>query len=318
MRALVLNGEVRYVSNHPVPVHGAGEALIQVLAAGICGTDLEMTAGYRPFKGILGHEFVGRVVEAETESLVGSRVCGEINVSCLTCEMCRRELPTHCLNRTVAGISGRDGCFADYLVLPERNLHPVPDSVTDEEATFVEPLAAAFEIAEQVPLESGTTIAILGDGRMAALSALVLSSLGCDPLVIGKHEEKLGRLAAAGLRTSLTSQQMPASLDLVIEATGSASGLNIAVDIARPRGTVLIKTTTSERVTVDMSVAVVKELSLIGSRCGPFQPAIESLKTKRIDVTALVTDRFDLSDGEAAFARSREKDPHKVLLHISD
>jgi threonine dehydrogenase-like Zn-dependent dehydrogenase len=317
MRALVLDGRLRYAPDRVLPRRGAGEALIGVLVAGICGTDLEMTAGYRDFRGVLGHEFVGRVVESDTASLIGCRVCGEINISCLSCEMCGRGLVTHCLNRTVIGVSGHDGCFAEYLVLPERNLHLVPDSVTDEEATFVEPLAAAFQIADQVRLDDGMSVAILGDGRLGALCGLVLSSLGGDPLVIGKHKEKLRRLARMGLRTSHVSQQMPSGLDLVVEATGSATGLQTALDIVRPRGTVVLKTTTTERSAVDWSVAVVKELTLLGSRCGPFQPAIESLSTKRIEVAHLVTDRFGLSDGAAAFDRSRESDVHKVLLNIA-
>jgi threonine dehydrogenase-like Zn-dependent dehydrogenase len=315
---MVFREGLRVVSDYLQPSRRPGEALIQVLAAGICGTDLEITEGYRDFRGVLGHEFVGRVVESDQTSLRGSRVCGEINIACLACDMCERGLNSHCENRTVLGISGHDGCFADYLVLPERNLHPIPDSISDEAATFVEPLAAAFEIALQVRLQDMESMAVLGDGRLAAVIGLVLSALGCDPLIVGKHDQKLDRLAGMGLHTMLNNREVPSNLDLVVEATGSGDGLEMALQMVRPRGTVVMKTTSAGKSTVDLSVAVVKEVSLVGSRCGPFQPAIEALATSKINVGPLVTDRFDLADGVDAFRRSREKDAHKVLLHISD
>jgi len=315
---LVFGRDLQVAADHPRPRRRPGEALIRVLAAGICGTDLEITEGYRGFRGVLGHEFVGRVVEADTLALHGTRVCGEINISCLDCSMCARGLTSHCVRRAVMGISGHDGCFADYLVLPDRNLHAVPDLVTDEAATFVEPLAAAFEIVDQVQLQDMASMAILGDGRLAAVIGLVLSALGHDPLVIGKHQKKLDRLSGMGLRTMINTRELPKDLDLIVEATGSGSGLETALQIARPRGTVVMKTTAAKKSPVDLSVAVVKELNLIGSRCGPFRPAIEALAANRIDVEPLVTHRFDLVDGVDAFHRAREKDAHKVLLHISD
>jgi threonine dehydrogenase-like Zn-dependent dehydrogenase len=314
MSAVLFDGRLAVRRDVPIPARQPGEALIQMRMAGICGTDIEVMRGYKGFKGTLGHEFVGVVVDAESADLVGRRVCGEINVWCGTCRYCAMAMPTHCERRGVIGILGLDGCFAEYLTLPERNLHVVPDSLSDREAVFAEPLAAAFQIAEQVSMDEVGSTVILGDGRLGALSALALQSLGLDPLVVGKHRSKLQLLHRCGVRTCELTGELPEDVDLVVEATGSSSGLDTALRMTRPRGTVVLKSTVAGESTVDMSLAVVRELTVVGSRCGPFAVALKAMAERRVNVLPLITDSFPLSDGVHALQRAEEKDAIKVLL----
>lgn len=316
MRALVVDGAPRLVADYPNPHRKGSDALIRVLVAGICGTDLEITGGYRGFRGVLGHEFVGRVEEARSPELVGQRVCGEINISCGYCALCSAGMKSHCASRTVLGIAGHDGCFADYVVLPESNLHRVPEGIGDEEAVFVEPLAAAYRIVEQLNAQRIGRAVVLGEGRLGSLCALVLQRSGIDPLVVGKHEVKLAVLRSLGLRTANLGDDVPGAADLVVEATGSPSGLDLALDLVRPRGTVVLKSTIAGRIAADLSRATVNEVMLLGSRCGPFEPAIRALAQREVNVQPLITDCLPFGRALQALDRARESDALKVLLDL--
>src|SRR5438105_6729779 len=275
MRALVYqNNVLRLEKSYRQPDLQPGEALIQVLLAGICTTDLEITRGYMAFEGVLGHEFVG-IVEAVHEgpeatpltSLIGKRVVGEINAAChrLDCLYCQRGMPTHCPNRTTLGIVNRDGAFADYLVLPTRNLHLVPDTVSDEEAVFVEPLAANFEILEQVHIKPTESVVILGDGKMGQLAAQVLTLSGCQVMMVGKHEEKLALAEKRGVHTYVLDDATSFTLehrrrvDVVVECSGSAQGLELALRLVRPRGTLILRSTVSEKSLFHLAPIVIDE-----------------------------------------------------------
>jgi threonine dehydrogenase-like Zn-dependent dehydrogenase len=324
MRALVLTGAgLEYQADRPVPTPGAHEALIAVQLAGICATDIELTRGYKGgFRGILGHEFVGTVSAApEAEEWVGRRVVGEINVGCGNCDLCRHGMGKHCRSRTSAGIIGRDGVFAEYVTLPVANLHVVPDSITDEEAVFCEPLAAAFEILEQVPIGAGTRVFVQGDGRLGLLCASVLATTGCDLIVIGRHADKLALLPQNKRCQSVISapetlaplQQQPA--DVVVEVTGSPHGFAATLQLVRPLGTVVLKSTFAERLRdFDVSSLVVDEITIVGSRCGPFDKALAALETDAVDVRRLINACYPLGDGLKAFAHAGRKGVLKVLI----
>ncbi len=317
MKAVVVkNGRVEVRTDYPEPTPGKGEVLVRVLRAGVCETDLQLLAGYLDFEGVLGHEFVG---VAESGRWEGRRVVGEINCPCGECALCRRGLSNHCPHRTVVGIVGRDGVFAELVALPERNLHPVPDTVTDDEAVFVEPLAAAFEVVEQVPVDSETQAVVLGDGRLGNLCAQVLALSGCRRVrVVGKHAAKLRLLAELGFETLLREQARPdRSADLVVEATGSLSGLSDALAWVRPRGTVVLKTTVAEAHRLWLAAVVVDELTLVGSRCGPFEPALRALARKQVRVRELVSAVCPLEQAQAALQRARTGDVLKVLLDVA-
>lgn len=324
MQALVLtpHGLTRE-AERCLPALLPGEALIQVHLTGICSTDIELTRGYKGgFTGILGHEFVGTVVAAPTApSWIGQRVVGEINIGCGHCELCRRGLGKHCRQRTTIGIIRRDGAFAEYLTLPVANLHVVPPSLTDEQAVFAEPLAAAFEILEQVPITPATRVCVQGDGRLGLLCAMVLAQTGCTLTVIGRHQAKLDLLRAAGIAdTRLSAPETYADLtgalpDVVVEATGSPAGFAAALDLVRPMGTLVLKSTFADRLAdFDVSRLVVEEITLVGSRCGPFPRALAALASGAIDVLPLIHARRPLSDGLAAFDYARQKGVLKVLL----
>ncbi len=317
MRALRCEDGVQLVQAPP-PMPGPGEALIRVLTAGICNTDLELSRGYMKYRGILGHEFVGIVETAPTSELVGRRVVGEINCVCHACVYCRMEMPHHCLNRSVLGILGRDGAFAEYVVLPEENLHVVPNGLRDDEAVFAEPVAAACRIPEQLTLLETDRIIVLGDGKLAQLIAQVLALYTKNLLVIGKHAWKLAKLNALKINTVLTSDPVERGADLVVEATGSPSGLARAFELVRPEGTVVLKTTSAHPTALDLSIPVVNEVRVVGSRCGPFRPALEALSMGNVEVRPLISETFELTDAEAAFERAKSGDVLKVLLHVSD
>jgi alcohol dehydrogenase len=297
------------------PPRPEGFALIRLLCAGICNTDLELQRGYYGFSGTPGHEFVGEVVEADSKDLVGRRVVGEINLGCGTCEWCRKGLARHCPQRTVLGIVNYPGAFRELLTLPERNLHVVDDSIATEAAVFTEPLAAACEMLEQVNLPCGAEIAVLGDGKLGLLIAQALTAHGYGVRLFGRHPEKLEIAAAAGVETELVTGSLPrAACQWVVEATGSAEGLRQAVEMVQPRGTVIMKSTVHGTVPVDTAPIIVNEINLIGSRCGRFEPALELLRSGLIDVRSMISDRMKLADAPRAFERAADKGVLKVLL----
>jgi len=292
----------------PVPDCAPGFALIRMLRAGICNTDLELQRGYYDFRGVPGHEFAGVVVGS------GKRVVGEINLACGRCEFCAMDLGRHCLDRSVLGIVKHPGAFANYFTLPEANLHPIPDEISDEEAVFIEPLAAACEILEQVTIPAGAEVAVLGDGKLGLLIAQTLRAHQLDVIVYGRHEAKLDIARRAGARVSIAVDPPLAKYPFVIESTGSAAGLRQAVGMARPRGTVVLKSTVHGEVSLDTAPVVVHEITLIGSRCGRFAPAIELLRQRKVDVSAMIAARFPLSEAPAAFAEAARPGVLKVIL----
>jgi threonine dehydrogenase-like Zn-dependent dehydrogenase len=316
MRALYLDNKLSFRKNFSRPEPAHGESLIRVTMAGICGTDIELTRGYMAYRGIPGHEFVGRVEESAEPDLVGRRVVGEINAACGLCQWCRMGLGRHCPNRTVLGIVGRNGTFAEYITLPNQNLLTVPDSVPDNVAVMCEPLAAAYEIFEQVKIDPAERIAILGDGRLGAVAALALKAEGFEPIVGGRHQDKLNRLAALEIKVSLEKYLTP-GFDIVIEATGRPPGFNRAVELVRPRGRLILKSTAAVSAPLNLAPVVVNEITLIGSRCGRFSPALDSLAAGRTSPLSLVTAVYPLEDGAQAIDASASPANFKVLLQIA-
>lgn len=298
-------GEVE-VREVPAPQPGDGQALVRVRLAGICNTDLELQRGYYGFRGIPGHEFVG--------DAGGRRVVGEINAACGTCEWCREGLERHCPARTVLGIVEHPGAFAEYLALPERNLHPVPDSISDEQAVFAEPIAAACEILDQVRIPKGERVAVLGDGKLGLLIAQVLLAHGARVVQFGRHPEKLDISRAAGAEVHPALSIPEAEFRFVVDATGSPYGLKTAVTMTRPRGTVIMKSTVHGDVALDMAPVIVNEITLIGSRCGRFEPALELLRTGAIQVSPMISAEYPLESAPQAFNRATERGVLKVLL----
>jgi threonine dehydrogenase-like Zn-dependent dehydrogenase len=314
MRALVFDQTLDLRTGYPSPSPLDGEVLVRVQCAGICETDMQLMKGYMGFRGVLGHEFVG---VAETGQFAGQRVVGEINCACWTCETCRRGDATHCPNRTVLGILNHDGAFADLIAVPERNLHAVPDSLPTEIAVFTEPVAAAFQIPAQVPVTTNDRVVVLGDGRLGNLCAQVLAGLSDHVLVIGKHPEKLGLLDEAGIETALVTDAVDQrAFDIVVDCTGSPTGLPSALTLVRPRGTIVLKTTVAGEQTLAWAPFVIDEVTLVGSRCGPFDQALEALEQGLVDVRPLLSARFALDDGLAAMQRATERGVLKVLLDI--
>lgn len=315
MRALVYDGRVRLREDWPAPQAGRDEALVAVHKAGICATDLEVARGYMGFRGVMGHEFVGEVV-AGPRRWKGKRVVGEINCVCGRCRMCRGGLANHCLRRTVLGISGRDGCFAEMLAVPLRNLHEVPDGVSDEETTFVEPLAAALQIVRQVKLGARDSVVVLGDGRLGQLIVRVLKGRKLGKLVmVGRHAGKLEAAEKQGVQTAQAADFVPAlDADVVVDATGDSLGLELAMRTVRPRGTIVLKSTFAKAEGINLSPLVVNEVTVMGSRCGPFADAIAALAAREVDVATLISAEFPLSEGVAALAAAGDGDKFKVLL----
>ncbi len=309
------NQRIRYRDDLPDPAPQAGEALVRMRRAGICGTDMQLLRGYYPFTGIPGHEFIGEVVDAPDEpAWVGRRVAGEINLSCGTCAQCRASRPTHCQRRTVLGIRHRNGAFAEYLTLPVANLHPVPESVTDDEAVFTEPLAAALEIAEQIHIHPGDTVLVIGAGRLGQLIAQVMHTLAADLRVVARYPRQRRLLDSLGIHAIGEAQIPEAGADLVVEATGSPDGLAAARRAVRPRGTIALKSTYKGRVPTDLSAMVVDEITLVGSRCGPFAPALELLREGRVAPARLIDGRYPLHDAHAAFEAAAGKGALKILF----
>ena len=314
MRALYWNGRnLEFESAYRTPVAAGQTALVKVHLAGICSTDLQILKGYMGFTGVLGHEFVGSVVEGPQE-LIGKRVVGEINFGCGRCDSCARGLSRHCPNRTVMGILNADGAFAECVSVPRENLHVVPESVSDEEAVFTEPLAAAFEILEQIQINPGDEILVLGDGKLGSLCAQVLRLASAHVTVLGKHEEKLKLLKRAGVRTVQLEDWRPKRFDIVVEATGSASGLELALSAVRPRGTLVLKSTIAGHHQVSLSPIVINEINVIGSRCGLFPPALDALREKRVSVTPLIEKIYPLAAGIDAVSHAARAGTKKILL----
>jgi threonine dehydrogenase-like Zn-dependent dehydrogenase len=317
MRALVLKKRLRYTTNCSIPKPKYDEALIRVKRAGICNTDIEITKGYMGFRGILGHEFVGVIEKCREKDLIGKRVVGEINIGCGRCFYCQNQMQNHCPNRSVLGILNKDGAFAEYITLPTKNLHLIPDSISDEEAVFVEPLAAAFEITRQIDIMPYNRVCVLGDGKLGLLVGQVLSATNCNLLVVGKHKEKLSILRKKGIKTKLISDFKEKRFDIVVDCIGSPSGIETALEIVRPTGKVIIKTTTVNKGRIDLNRVVVNEITLIGSRCGPFSQAIKAIEKRKVDVLPLINKIFPLEDGIKAFKYAFRKDVLKVILKIT-
>ena len=305
---------------HDIPVpDDPGEALVRVVKSGICSTDLEIVRGYAGFEGTIGHEFVGVVEQADDRpEIVGKRVVGEINAGCGECERCEAADSRHCARRTVVGIVGRDGAHAEYLQLPSRNLIEVPDEVSDAQAVFTEPLAAAHGIAEQVEINPETKVAVVGDGKLGLLCAMTMVLNTDDVTLVGKHVAKLAVAEKSGITGLLVDDLTPARsrlFDVVVEASGSESGFATAVDLVRPRGRIVLKSTFQGAPAWQASRVVVDEITIVGSRCGRFAPALDLLKNGLVKIDDLIDDEFPLSDGIAAFDRAAEKGVLKVLLN---
>jgi len=291
-----------------------GEAVIKIRKTGICGTDLELVKGYYPYTGIPGHEFVGEVINSPDPEWIGKRVVGEINAVCGACEQCRSGRPTHCENRSVLGIINRDGVFAECTTLPLENLHIVPDSVPDEAAVFTEPLAAALEIQQQVQIHPTDRVLLIGAGRLGQLIAQTLMLTGCDLRVVARHPLQKELLSRRGIRLIDEGDIQPWRYDVVVEATGSPSGFDLARKALRPRGTLVLKSTYKGDMTVNFSSIVVDEIQLIGSRCGPFEPALRLLAQKEVDPTILIASEYRLTEGLRAFKDAEKAGMLKVLL----
>ena len=317
MKALYFDDKLT-LRDVPKPQRAPGEALIKVLMAGICGTDREILKGYSGFHGIPGHEFVGRVVECSDLRWIGQRVVGEINLACGQCTSCEKGLGRHCPHRTVLGIVNRPGVLAEYVTLPVGNLHKVPDEVSDAAATFTEPLAAACEILEQITLVPGTRVAIVGDGRLGLLVSQVLKHAGAQVTLIGHHGWKLDLARAWGVRVLGESDEelTPSSFPVTVEATGSPRGLTEALRLVEPRGTVVMKSTFHGAANLDTTKLVVDEITLLGSRCGVFPPALELLRQDHVTVHHLITRTFPLDQGLEAFEFLDQTSALKVLVEM--
>ncbi len=315
MRALHFNKKLQLKTGAPIPTPPPGEALIRTRLAGICNTDVEIVRGYMNFTGTLGHEFVGMVQKADSApQLVGQRVVGEINAYCGQCATCRRGDPTQCPHRTTLGIDRRDGAMADYFTLPTQLLYPVPASVPDEWAVFTEPLAAACQILEQLHIRPSDRVVVLGDGKLGLLIAQVLQLTGCNLLAVGRHADKLAILEKRGIPTQPAGEKIEPGADIVVEATGSAEGFAAARALVRPRGALVLKSTFHGDVSLNLSMVVVDEITVVGSRCGPFPAALRLLEQRLVDVEPLIHATFPLDEALAAFDRAVAPGVLKVLL----
>lgn len=316
MQALWLeNQQLTFRDNIGLPELKVGEALIRTRLAGICSTDLELIKGYYPFRGILGHEFVGEVIEAPGNSKwIGKRVVGEINLSCGECFECRAGRKTHCKNRTVLGIKNKNGVFAEFFTLPVRNLYTISDTIPDKMAVFCEPLAAAFEIQQQLHIKPSDRVLVIGAGRLGQLIIQTLSLTSCNLFAVVRREKQRKLLEGRSVEVFPHEQLTERSYDIVIEVTGSPDGFELARRAVRPRGTIVLKSTYEGKLTCDVSQIVVDEITLIGSRCGPFLPAIRLLDSRQIDPRDMIEEVFSLRDGEQAFELASQPGIFKVLI----
>lgn len=315
MKVIVYDGKsVKFDPDYSKPRRPSGEALIKMLLSGICRTDLEIAEGYMDFQGVLGHEFVGKVIHCENKEWLGKRVVGEITCGCGRCQYCRAGLRSHCPDRTVLGIKERDGSFAEYLTLPEKNLHIVPEKMDNETAVFAEPLAASYQVLRQTAVGPGEDVVVLGDGKLGLLISQVLDHAGCRLLAVGKHPHKLAILQSRAISTALLSQIPKTKFDVAIECTGSPKGISLALDLVKPRGMIVLKTTVAEKTQAHLAPIVLNEITIIGSRCGPMDMALAALEEGRVAVKPLISDVFPLDEAEKAMSRAREADSIKVLL----
>lgn len=313
MKALVFEDGQAQLTDRPDPTPPDGWISLRPLVCGVCNTDLEIVRGYMGFAGTLGHEVVAEVLDGPRR---GQRVTCEINFACGRCPACAQGMGRHCPHRSVLGILNQDGVFAERMVAPPENLHPVPDALTSDRAVFVEPLAAAFEILEQVHVAPGTEALVLGDGKLGMLVAQVLRMAGAEGLVVGKHDDHLAMLRDRGIDTVRLDAWDRTARPLVVEATGTAAGFELAMAATRARGTLVLKSTVADRPAVDLAPLVIHEIRVVGSRCGPFAPAVAALADGRIDVTPMVAGRYALSDGVAALEHAGRRGTLKVLIEV--
>jgi threonine dehydrogenase-like Zn-dependent dehydrogenase len=319
MKAIIFDGALVFREDYPRPEPKENEALIRVIVAGICNTDREIMKGYLGFHGVMGHEFVG-IVEAAPEgwtNLIGKRVVGEINCGCGACDYCRKGMEKHCPSRTTLGIQGRDGAFAEYLVLPVSNLHAVPDGVSDEEAVFAEPLAAALEISQQIHIKPTDNILVLGDGKLGLLCALTLGLTGARVTLAGKHEAKLKIAKNQHIETldmSTSKDNEKKAYDIVVEATGRADGFEQAMKLTKPGGTIVLKSTVASSSEMNLAPLVIHEITLVGSRCGPFDAAIGTLEKRLIDVQPMISGIYRFDDAREAFESAQAKESLKIII----
>ncbi|MBU1700380.1 MAG: alcohol dehydrogenase catalytic domain-containing protein [Candidatus Eisenbacteria bacterium] len=324
MTALYFDGTQLHLEKVPIPTPAPGEVLLKVSLAGVCATDLEITRGYMDFTGVLGHEFVGRVVKTGKPLLggeddvfrKGQRVAGEINLPCHRCPMCRKGFPNHCYKRTVLGIAGKDGVFARYVTLPATNLYPIPPSVPDEKAVFTEPLAAALRILEQVVIEPSTRVLVVGDGRLGILNAMVLSRMSRHVTLVGRHPNKMALIEPYGVKTMPVSKagKLRRSFAVTVDASGDPKGWEFALTKLQPRGVLVVKTTTHQSRIWNPAPLVIDEIIVVGSRCGPFDDALEWLEDELIDPTPLITERYTLAEGLKAMDHAARPDALKILI----
>lgn len=316
MQALYLeDGRLTYRGDYPRPVPTGDQALIRIVLAGICATDLEIVKGYANFEGVLGHEFVGVVELADSDpSWIGKRVVGGINLGCGVCDVCTADGPEHCPNRAVLGILNHDGVFADYITLPVRNLVAVPDGLPDEAAVFTEPLAAAARIGEQIDLSPEMTAAVVGPGRLGMLVGLVLAEAGLQVTMLGRRETSLELPSELGLATGLVGEAADSAFDLVVEVTGNEAGLTHSLRLVRPLGTLVMKSTFAGKTTVNLTKLVVDEINVVGSRCGPFEAAVQLLAENKIDPRVLIDAQYPLKDALTAFTHAARPGVRKILL----
>jgi threonine dehydrogenase-like Zn-dependent dehydrogenase len=317
MRALVFDQSLKLDAHHAEPAEQDGDTLLKVRQAGICATDLEIVKGYMNFRGILGHEFVADVISSPQKDLVGQRVVGEINCVCGRCDLCVSGLSNHCRNRTVLGILNHDGAFAEFVRLPAVNLHIVPKTVDDDAAVFVEPLAAAHQVLKQIKLDGRKWVTVLGDGRLGLLVAQVLRNVDCPVRMIGKHPEKLALCEKWQIRSRAVTDIVPRhDQDVVVDCTGSAGGFELAMQMVRPRGTIVLKSTVAAGKALNLAPLVIDEINVVGSRCGPFREALRSLAEKSVDVLSLINRRMRLEQGVEAMELAARPGVLKVLLTI--
>ena len=316
MKALLFDGRLRLVHDYPDPQLKPGWAVIRVSVAGICRTDIEITRGYMGFRGVLGHEFVGIVSACEDESWVDQRVVGEINAACGECDWCRKGLGRHCPNRATLGIMNLDGCMAEYCTLPVANLHRVPDPISDSRAVFTEPVSAAFEPFEQISITGSERCVVLGDGKLGILCAWALATSCTDVTLVGHHAGKLDAAAWRMIRTAHSAREVEPGADIVVDATGTAAGLQDAIALCRPRGTLILKSTAAEGMPLNLAPVVINELQIVGSRCGLFEKGLHALLTYDFPLESLVKGRYPLDEAEAAFAHAARPDALKVLIDM--
>jgi alcohol dehydrogenase len=317
MRSLTFEQSLSFTTARPEPALADGDTLLKVRQAGVCSTDVELCKGYMNFTGVLGHEFVADVVSSPDASLVGKRVCAEINCVCAKCDLCLAGLPNHCRNRSVVGIFKHDGAFADFLRVPAMNCHVVPAGVDDDQAVFVEPLAAAFQVTRQVRVDEKTFVTVIGSGRLGLLCAQVLRNAGAPVRVIGRNPTTMQLCEKWQIRArSVTQIQPRRDQDIVVDCTGTPEGLELATQLVRPRGTIVLKSTAAAGKSLNLAPVVVDEITIVGSRCGPFREALHALDTKSVDVLSLIHRRMKLEQGVAALDLASQRGVLKVLLQM--